>query len=245
MKSTLCLALVLAMFATSTQASLVAYWKLNDAVGSMTAADSSGNGYTAQVAGITDFTGSSFYLNRTGDGQNFLWAEQVPALGNVAFTWAMWTRATSIDDNKNGTIMTRCVNSANLWTDASRCLAARSFDTAFYGNNTERAYTDQLIWDNTWHYVAVTYDGASTVSLYLDGVKQIDGIMALNAKPDTIANQFIMGIGGNGWFHGELKEVRVYNESLTGAQIASLMVPEPVTMSLLGLGMLFGLRRKN
>jgi len=89
------------------------------------------------------------------------------------------------------------------------------------------AYNDDLrfplgrsIVDGSWHQVVVSYDGAGTVTGYLDGVSL--GGRAFRAPLNTVtAGTLWLGSGADGSspFYGGLDEVAVYGAALTPAEV--------------------------
>jgi hypothetical protein len=87
-----------------------------------------------------------------------------------------------------------------------------------------------------------------TGDLYIDGVKEIDGLsssISLDTNPFRI-NYFMRGYNGM-YTDGMLDDIRVYDHSLTQGAVTALfegpMVPEPSSFLLLGLGSLILGRR--
>lgn len=237
--------LVLLVSVASVDASLVAWYKLDEAPGSSGFADSSGNNHNGGIWGTSDFTGTSHYFNRTGDAQNYLFTGTVPVPATSGFTWAVWVKSSG-DPDGNGTLIQK--NSAGWGSDADKALIMRppsygagsSFDV--YGQPPATGATN--IQDGTWHHLALAFDAAGTgnVTIYVDG--NVDGTKGMNlALTGNGSDAFNFGLGGaGGWFHGEMKDIRLYDETLSQTQIQAI-VPEPATLSLLGLGLVL-LKRK-
>jgi len=122
--------------------------------------------------------------------------------------------------------------------------------TMFFGVNGDQAnlYGSHTALDGTWHHVACTFDStAGYMAIYVDG--QLD-----NFRDDLAGVQILQNPGVNVWIGsctewtggtwiGQMDEVTVWNEALNAEQIQA-MVPEPVTLSLLGLGGLVLLRKR-
>ena len=89
------------------------------------------------------------------------------------------------------------------------------------------------IWDNQWHAIAGTFDGA-TVRFYVDGAEVGSG----TSEPDAIAYAFAdrrllfgrsAGDGCPLYWSGRMDEVRVYRRALSAAEIATLHDPTATT----------------
>ncbi|MEQ8548060.1 MAG: LamG-like jellyroll fold domain-containing protein [Cyclobacteriaceae bacterium] len=98
------------------------------------------------------------------------------------------------------------------------------------GTNDLEVYGGGNLYDDSWHHIALTYDGssvASGVSLYVDGVAQILTVNKDNLTGSIVnTNQFRIGARDNltstalgSPFLGQMDEVRVWNTERTSAQI--------------------------
>jgi hypothetical protein len=89
----------------------------------------------------------------------------------------------------------------------------------FFGYNRDLA-SDTTLSPDTWHHVAVTYDGI-TVRLFLDGQPDGSAVRSL----DTALNAAGLTIGsrpdGSKWL-GQLDEVMIFNRALDPAEIAAI-----------------------
>jgi hypothetical protein len=117
------------------------------------------------------------------------------------------------------------------------------------------------IFDGAWHHVVVTYspvldivDGIDNLfeDVYIDGVHKwgntiADGALGLNYDRLTLGSESNRWYLYNG-FVGLLDEVAIYDTVLSANQVAAHYaagtIPEPATLSLLGLGAMAMLRRK-
>jgi large repetitive protein len=102
-------------------------------------------------------------------------------------------------------------------------------DLAFYIFDGKASYVESptiasaKIWNDRWHHVAGTYDGKK-VRLYVDGVQQGKGTpttLAIGYGLPTNDNLSIGSYGTNcvAKFQGEIDDVRIWNRSLTDAEI--------------------------
>ena len=95
------------------------------------------------------------------------------------------------------------------------------------GGNIHPTYTDGVTWnDGLWHLAIVTYDG-NIVSLYVDGV--LRHTHNTTATPGTNARKLYIGADPDEptsstkrVFHGNIDEVRVWNNDLSAAEVSAL-----------------------
>jgi hypothetical protein len=79
--------------------------------------------------------------------------------------------------------------------------------------------------DGKWHYAVVTYDGSTTVKLFVDGV-QVSSTLTFGARPDNTGIQPVR-VGANslflkGYFTGSIDEVRIWDRSLTTEEVVDV-----------------------
>lgn len=77
--------------------------------------------------------------------------------------------------------------------------------------------------DNEWHHYAVTYNKASGMLVYIDGVQRASNTTNLGAL-STTSTSFMLGANETGGeaFNGLLDDVRVFSEALTSDKIVAL-----------------------
>ena len=73
----------------------------------------------------------------------------------------------------------------------------------------------------TWYHSAVVFDGA-TYTHYLNGVANGSTMDGDYAATSTNFRLFVGSNGVNGWFDGNIDEVRIYNVALTAEEIHQL-----------------------
>ena len=77
--------------------------------------------------------------------------------------------------------------------------------------------------DGNWHYAVATYDGSSTLRLYIDGVS-VASKATSGAIPDTGTQPLRVGansLSPNGYFTGAADEVRVWNRAVSSSEVSS------------------------
>ncbi len=201
----------------SNDADLVAHWPLDG-----TATDNSGNGHDGTVTSAfvdRGIKGRAFGYDGDGDDKiriNTVYAG-TPTL-NKTFTYSAWFNAADLPAqlfvvgfyNARGAIKIQAGKLTGVYINAS-------VDT------NSIATTDNVSTD-TWHHAAYTKSDVDGTALYLDGA------LVANDSSQTEEVKMaldIMGIGNQiqadiGVFNGSIDEVRVYNRSLSAAEIAEL-----------------------
>jgi hypothetical protein len=117
---------------------------------------------------------------------------------------------------------------------------SRPHTLQFYnGGGTFNFVGTTVLSTGTWYHVVFVRNNSS-VQLYLDGV--LDGSATVSPTYGGTSNTFIIGIRPEGsWtYQGLLDEMSIYNYALTPTQVAahynaSVSIPEPAGISLLGL----------
>src|SRR5439155_285045 len=175
---------------------------------------------------------------------------QAPSLGATRFTIELWFMregpGVATSTGSGGIVAVPLVTKGMAEADANnkdanyflgiindgkkRVLGADFEDTATGGNHPVIGVTP--IYDNTWYHAAAAYDGVN-FKIYLNDVQ--DGSVATTATPrsDSIQHAAIgtaLGSGGlipsgqtQGFFQGQMDEVRIWNVGRTGADIISTM----------------------
>lgn len=168
--------------------------------------------------GSPTYTNTGGYGSSKGlslNGSNYLETYSYPSAlnGNTPYTMAAWFYATrgGTDGIMGYGTGTTC-NGNNL-----RLSGSRNFHSYWYSCDLSSAQVPNFL--NSWHHVAVTYDG-TTRTFYYDGAFLNSGTGQTRA---TTGSRFLVGktINDNA-FQGTLDEVAIYTRALTLADIQEL-----------------------
>ena len=204
--------------AAVTADSPLGYWRLGEAAGSTTAADSSGNGRdatfdsayaTASGQGVAGGIAMSDDAAALSDGSHGIASVADSALAPGHVTLEAWVKSPAA--NGPYQVLASLGGGTQLVTGWGRL----SFTVYAPGSGFAGPGVN-LDWSK-WHHVVGTYDG-SVAKLYVDGTLADSQNLSGNSSP---AGGFSMG--SPGWaancLSGSLDEVAVYSGALTAAQV--------------------------
>jgi hypothetical protein len=220
---------------SSLQSGLAGLWTMDGSSlnwTSGTAADSSGNGNTGQMSGLTKT--SSPVAGKLGQAMKFTGTEYIDAGNNLSvqvqgnITMAAWTKPTTLPGPG---ILSYVIGKGYDGTNEGYYLryhtafASPLIECGAYNGGDSFVQLTVPFAANTMHHLACTYDG-SNWNLYIDGV-------LANSNPGTfggLASSFNTYIGatnisGNGisrFFIGTLDDVRLYSRALSASEIKQL-----------------------
>jgi hypothetical protein len=195
--------------------SLLAYWNAENG-----AADVTGNGHDGVFQGNAATTtggpfGNAFTFDGSGD---YITIGDELDMGTSNFTLAAWIKGDPTM-NQWGRIFDKGYFSGYAF-------GRRSFSNAIgfemLASNPDYGTASSLV-DNEWHHVALVKSG-STATIYADGVAEGSNTVSLanqsNALPLLIG--FNPGEGIQGFWRGQLDELKIFNRALAPAEIAAL-----------------------
>jgi hypothetical protein len=208
---------------------LVGYWKLDDGVGRIVAADQSGNANDGALEGmmlwVAGHRGSAIEIpsaSRTA-------GVRVPLAPTIAairrFTVAAWVNRTSLADERYASVLSRGLNGGVSEVYNLTFLADRLnvFVPPHLGQPYQVRSDRPTPGLGQWFHVAATFDGV-TVRLYQDGVEV--GALAYNAElaasPDALYIGTNKNPGNDEPFPGRIDDVLLYAVALPPASIAAL-----------------------
>ena len=211
---------------------LVGYWKFDEGSGT-TAADSSGNGYTATLV-----NGVSWVAGKIGDalsangGNQYVSIPTINLSGTSTVTVAFWANRTYsqtvesvlLEDstNYNGSS-----TGFGFFPDDTQC---NGIQAAVHGNVGYSVNCYGQPSSGVWHHLAVIYDktqaGNNQTALYIDGVLQTP-TSNLNTAQNTnsFGNNpiYLFSRDGTEYFNaGEMDDLRLYNRALSAAEIQQI-----------------------
>lgn len=228
---------------------LIGFWKMNENVAGpgQQILDISGKGNTGTLYSTTNCTlatrpngGNECSFNATTDGIEVENESNFDFEKNNSFSIAAWVKRSS--NLQDRAIVSKGISSSSMpqyvgyifgldkYADATARIRL-----AMVGNPSGNLYVESNngIADNTWHHVAVTYNGSgdtSGVRLYIGGADDTSSSNQTNSLgSNSILTDFKLKIGdsrdqianGDHW-DGSIDEVTVWNRVLSDAEIQAL-----------------------
>ena len=97
-------------------------------------------------------------------------------------------------------------------------------------NNSPTWTTSASLEDGSWHYLALTYNGAGSATLYIDGHSM--GTQSTSSYNTTVtAGGFLVGNRNDNQlpFNGDIEDVAFYPYALSGTQVANHFAATGIT----------------
>ncbi|AQQ70486.1 hypothetical protein SMSP2_00838 [Limihaloglobus sulfuriphilus] len=242
------------------EADLIAYWAMDETAGATEAVDSIGiaNAIAAAsgdnpVAGAAGMFGNAWSFSGSDDNRLHIDPPNQAAfttLGYSGFSYSGWVNST---DGATDTIFSISDAAAGSEEAALRIVSNQLNFLGRHNTNDNVDITSQQTLNlGQWYHVAVASDLSGTV-LYLDGNEVASSPYGVDiATFTTNDNNVSVNFGANNdngtglqWeYAGLIDEFRVYDHKLSVSEVESLAVPEPTTMSLIGIGAILLIRKK-
>lgn len=240
----------LAIFCVTTQAVEIHRWKFDETSGS-TVYDSIGGVHGTMYGGAYLSSGAGQF-----DGSNdYVQLNQTIRLHDEAnWTISVWYKGLANYGTGTGGATLVGTLGGDWW--ASLNLVGGKAKYLHATNNGYEPGWDNLIGtsnvaNNQWHNIIIRNYSNRTADVIVDGVVEVSGSSLLAGTPsqDIMSfrlDYFMMGDPG-AYTSGALKDVRVFNHTLSNAEIStitSVSVPEPATWISMLLVLVYFLRKK-
>ena len=226
-------------FSGTIQGSIVANWTFSN--GDNLGADSSGNGYNLIESGDGGISFDSSALGGQGaalfDGSSlFNLGGAFPALlptGNSSYTITAWINPGAIGAGSYGIIGWGNYGTSDQ-TNAFRTDGGNGIVNYSWGDDAEDDPPNFNVYDGNWHFVAVTYDGAtSNRYIYIDPSTSSISVFQSNPQNTLNVQPTNFNIGRtccSEYFVGEISQLKVFNYALSSAQVNALNTPMPLAI---------------
>ena len=208
---------------------VAANWRLNEASGATSFADSSGNGNTGTcasgdcpAAGVPGKSGTAASFNGTSDQ---IIVPDSPSLRLNQFSIVLWVNPQQIKSDSQPLVVKE--NSSGGQRNYALVIAANTMNVryAVWAGDCATKFAANSVGQlamNTWNQIAFTYDGTAE-RFYLNGILDSTnaastGSLCQAAVPVKIGKEVSVFQG----FNGMLENVQIYNQALSAANVASL-----------------------
>jgi hypothetical protein len=212
---------------------LVGYWNFEDGKLSK-ATDFSGNGNVGTLTNMEEADwvvgkkGKALSFDGVNESVNAGTASSLQTTGNLSIgAWIKLTSQPALDTN------------AYQIVAKDKDSGGRAYAFDYYnltGNRHLRFYINGGAGSNklegttalatgVWYYVAATYSTGGVITLYINGAQEAQGSGAATSIPSASANVTIGAreyTGFEDYFNGSIDDVRIYNRTLSAAEVASL-----------------------
>jgi len=209
---------------------LVGYWPMEEGIGSSTA-DKSGNGNIGVWQGASVGSNGYYVPGKIGNwagafnsaGTYIITPSNNFPTGSAARSEFAWIQFSNCNGAVFGTGKAAIAQSASLYTCSSSGSPANHYYFEAYSDDV---HTSVLVPSfSTWHFVGYTYTaGAAGVTLYLDGNADAENFQDYSEALNTQFGSSTIGadINGTGGINGYIDDVRMYNRTLSAAEVQAL-----------------------
>jgi hypothetical protein len=204
------------------------WWPMREGSGTHVV-DYAGTGtgtFTKGILWMPEVGGPAVYFDGAGDRVAVTNASALVVSNRL--TIAAWVSPDRF--NSSAGLVTRGVNKApyslQLWNNGAVRFVANSYAPSNAVGSGGWASSNKLE-IGRWHHVAVTYDGAKA-RFYINGERDPKQVSA-NLRFGETDEPLVLGCdmpGGDEYFKGKLRDVRVYGVALSDDEIASLAAPQ-------------------
>ena len=206
------------------QASLVAYYKMDETEGGTAPGGKDINDYSGQANHGTNNGASYGTTGIIGNALEFDGTDYVNAGNNAVLTpsnisISAWVKASTLD-NWNGII----TNKPNANYGINLQMGTSNRVSALVGNGSSCTYVSTT-WApvvNTWYHIVITHNSSDNNNiLYVNGNKEneVTKALAYSTPVDTIIGRFYTGSLP---FKGLIDEIRIYNRVLSADEVTDL-----------------------
>lgn len=234
--SPLLLVAIIGFMTSPTLGDLIAHYSMNEGQGGMVL-DRAGAGNHGSISGATWTTGMDGAALSFDGVDDYVVVDDRASLNPTGaitvMAWVKWDIDPLTGNNWASIVNKNADNQYRLHHNHSNTAFEFAIRTTAGGRWVIGTTTPE---EDRWYHVAGTYDG-SHLCIYVDGM--LDGSVAHSGS--LLASNSSLDIGrraiaNDRYFAGSISDVRIYDYALTSEEVAAI-VPEPATMSLLGLGL--------
>ena len=218
-----------------TTTGLVGWWRMDEAAGT-SAEDRSGKGNTGTLVGTPTWGAGKRGNAVSFNGANYITVAQSP-ISNFSnpssiCLWGLVTDNTGSSGGSNQTFLNFAVDANNEVRIVNNSVAGTGgaqpggFAVGYkYAGNQVAVATNSsgLIPNNTWTFLCYTYDGAATVTLYVNAATY-----STTAASVTQTTSNIIGARATNasFLTGSVDDIRVYNRTLTAQDVYMLYLSD-------------------
>jgi hypothetical protein len=206
---------------------LVGYWKFDEGSGA-SAYDSSVSGNNGVLINSPNWTTGRSGYALTFDGSNYVDCGNAASLHVQSYTLAAWIKPSAIGDSEHRILSNGGYGNTNGAVDFVIATNGKLVVLNQNGTGQDECWSQSgfLLPIDAWSFVTATYNAATKdAKLYVNGVEVSTTLNTLRVpNPNPIYNMHIGAMGGplTMYFKGSIDEVRVYNRTLTPAEITVL-----------------------